>query len=69
MNCGNLSMSETSDINYHILEATHQQYLRQATLKAANDKISNFIANSPYSRTTHLTWRCSTAVSTDKNSA
>jgi len=50
MNCGNLSMSETSDINYHILEATHQQYLRQATLKAANDKISNFIANSPYSR-------------------
>jgi len=47
MNRGNLSMSETSDINYHILEATHQQYLRQATLKAANDKISNFISQLP----------------------
>jgi TnpA family transposase len=47
MNRGNLSMSETSDIHYHILEATHQQYLRQATLKAANDQISNFIAQLP----------------------
>ncbi|MBU0967106.1 MAG: Tn3 family transposase [Proteobacteria bacterium] len=47
MNHGNLSMSETSDIPYHVLEATHQQHLRLATLKAANDKISNFIAQLP----------------------
>jgi TnpA family transposase len=47
INHGNLSMSETSDIPYHVLEATHQQYLRLATLKAANDQISNFIAQLP----------------------
>ena len=33
MNHGNFVMSETSDIPYHSLEATYQQYLRQATLK------------------------------------
>lgn len=44
MNHGNLSMAETCDIPYHVLETTHQQYLRLATLKAANDRISNFIA-------------------------
>ena len=44
LNHGNLSMSETSDIPYHILEATHQQYLRLSTLQASNDRISNFIA-------------------------
>jgi TnpA family transposase len=44
MNHGNLNMAETSDIPYHILEATHQQYLRLATLQAANDLISNAIA-------------------------
>lgn len=44
MNHGNLSMAETCDIPYHVLETTHQQYLRMATLKAANDRISNFIA-------------------------
>jgi len=44
LNHGNLSMAETSDIPYHVLEATHQQYLRLSTLKAANDRISNFIA-------------------------
>ena len=44
MNLGNLSMAETSDIPYHILDATHQQYLRLFTLQAANDRISNFIA-------------------------
>lgn len=47
MNHGNLSMAETSDIPYHVLDATHQQYLRLATLKAANDRISNFIAKLP----------------------
>jgi len=47
MNHGNLSMSETSDIPYHVLEATHQQHLRLATLKAANDKVGNFISQLP----------------------
>jgi hypothetical protein len=31
---GNLVMSRTSDIPYHVLEATYQQYLRQASLQA-----------------------------------
>lgn len=44
MNHGNLSMAETSDIPYHILDATHQQCLRLSTLLATNDRISNFIA-------------------------
>ncbi|MDZ4219897.1 MAG: Tn3 family transposase, partial [Methylobacter sp.] len=44
LNHGNLSMSETSDIAYHVLEATYQQYLRLSTLKASNDRISNFIS-------------------------
>jgi TnpA family transposase len=44
LNYGNLGMSETCDIPYHSLEATHQQYLRLSTLKNANDRISNFIA-------------------------
>jgi TnpA family transposase len=47
MNHGNFLMSRTSDIPYHVLEATHQQYLRQATLQAANDRISNAIAELP----------------------
>jgi TnpA family transposase len=44
MNHGNLNMAETSDIPYHVLEAAHHQYLRLATLQAANDLISNAIA-------------------------
>lgn len=44
MSHGNLKMAETSDIPYHVLEATHQQYLRLATTQAANDLISNEIA-------------------------
>lgn len=47
MNHGNLLMSRTSDIAYHVLQATHEQYLRQATLAAANDCISNAIADLP----------------------
>jgi len=47
MNHGNLVMARTSDIPYHVLEATYQQYLRQASLQAANDQISNAIANLP----------------------
>jgi TnpA family transposase len=44
LNHGNLSMAETSDIPYHVMDATYQQYLRLSTLQATNDLISNFIA-------------------------
>jgi len=47
MNHGNFKMAETCDIPYRILEATHQQHLRPATLIDANDMISNFIASLP----------------------
>lgn len=47
LNHGNLSMAETSDIPYHVLDVTHQQYLRLSTLQATNDLISNFIAGLP----------------------
>jgi TnpA family transposase len=47
MNHGNLVMARTSDVPYHLLEATYQQYLRQATLQAANDRVSNSIAGLP----------------------
>ena len=47
MNYGNLVMAGTSDIPYHVLEAAYQQYLRQASLQAANDAISNMIADLP----------------------
>ena len=47
MNHGNLTMAQTSDIPYHVLETMYQQYLRLASLQAANDKISNAIAGLP----------------------
>jgi TnpA family transposase len=47
MNHGNQVMARTSDIPYHMLETTYQQYLRQASLQAANDHISNAIAALP----------------------
>ena len=47
MNHGNLIMSRTSDIPYYVLEATYHQYLRYASLQAANDRISNGIAGLP----------------------
>jgi len=47
MNHGNLVMAKTSDIPYHVLETTYQQYLRQSSLQAANDRISNAIAALP----------------------
>jgi TnpA family transposase len=47
MNHGHHVMARTSDILYHVLEATYQQYLRQASLKAANDRISNATAALP----------------------
>jgi len=47
MNHGNLVMAGTSDIPYHVMEATYQQYLRLASLQAANDRITNAIAGLP----------------------
>ena len=47
LNHGNLSMAETSDIPYHVLETAYQQYLRLSSLHATNDRISNFIAGLP----------------------
>lgn len=47
MNHGNFLMSKTSDVTYRVLETTHQQYLRSATLQAANDRISNAISELP----------------------
>jgi len=47
MNHGNQIMARTSDIPYHILESTYQQYLRQSTLHVANDCISNAISALP----------------------
>jgi len=47
MNHGNLVIAKTSDIPYHVLEEASRQYLRQASLQAANDRISNAIADLP----------------------
>ena len=47
MNHGNFTMAEVSDIPYHGLETTYQQYLRLATLQATNDRVSNAIAELP----------------------
>jgi TnpA family transposase len=47
MNHGNLVIAKTSDIPYHVLEEASQQYLRQASLQAANDRISVAIAGLP----------------------
>lgn len=44
MGHGNWSMAEMSDIPYHTLEFTQQQYLRLATLQSANDLLSNAIS-------------------------
>jgi hypothetical protein len=68
MNHGNLVMSRTSDIPYHVLEATYQQYLRQASLQAANDRISNAIAELPIFRTTRSISAHCTVPSTVKSS-
>ena len=40
-------MADTSDIPYHVLEVTYQQDLRQASLQAAKNQISNAIADLP----------------------
>ena len=46
-NIGNHKMSQTSDISYHVLESTYQQYMRLSTLKNAHDKIANAISLLP----------------------
>ncbi|GIU51713.1 hypothetical protein TUM4438_42300 [Shewanella sairae] len=44
MNHGNHVMARTSDIPFHVLETTYEQYLRQASLGSANDSITDAIA-------------------------
>lgn len=46
-NLGNFAMSQTCDISYHVLDETYRQYCRLATLREANDRIVNFIAQLP----------------------
>ncbi|WP_258878797.1 transposase [Paraburkholderia sp. BL6669N2] len=46
-NLGNLAMAQTCDIPYHVLDETCRQYCRLPTLRAANDRIANFIAQLP----------------------
>jgi TnpA family transposase len=47
MNHGNFTLAQASDIPYHILNTMYQQHLRLATLQAANDRISNAVAELP----------------------
>jgi len=47
LNHGNLALARTSDIPYHVLHTTYLQYLRQSSLKAANDRVSNAIKALP----------------------
>ncbi|MGO9432093.1 Tn3 family transposase [Rhodoblastus sp.] len=47
MNHGNLAMAQTSDIPYYVMETTYQQYLRLASLQAANDRVGNATAGLP----------------------
>ena len=44
MNHGNLVMSHTSDLPYHVLEATYQQYLRRST---GNGAIAEWCTTTP----------------------
>jgi hypothetical protein len=69
MNHGNQVMARTSDIPYHVLERTYQQHLRQASLHAANDCISNAIAALPIFLITRSTSMDCTAPSMVKSSA
>ena len=47
MNHGMYTMTRTSNIPYQAQETAYKQYLRQSTLQAANDRISNAIAKLP----------------------
>ncbi len=47
-NCvGNHKMAKISDIHYHKLESTYQQYIRLATLRTSNDVLTNAISLLP----------------------
>lgn len=46
-NIGHYKMAQTSDIPYHKLESTYQQYMRLGTLKNAANIIANKIAQLP----------------------
>lgn len=46
-NIGHYKMAQTSDIPYHKLESTYQQYMRLSTLREANVIIANKIAALP----------------------
>lgn len=46
-NVGNHKMAATSDIPYHKLESTYDQYMRLATLRKAHDIIANAISQLP----------------------
>lgn len=54
MNYSLPKMAKVSDINYHTLEHVTAQYLRVATLKAANEIICNAIATLPIYTHYHL---------------
>ncbi|CAD5742338.1 transposase [Escherichia coli] len=41
MNHGHHVMARTSDIPFHVLETTYEQYLRLASLLTANDRITD----------------------------
>lgn len=47
MNHGNHVMARTSDIPFHVLETTYEQYLRLASLLTANDCITDAIEALP----------------------
>ena len=47
MNHGNHVMARTSDIPFHVLETTYEQYLRLSSLLTANDCITNAIEALP----------------------
>lgn len=69
MNHGNLTMSQTSDIPYHALNDSYEQYLRLSTLKAACDCIGDGIKTLPvFPYYSQELGNCM-ALSMDKNSA
>ena len=59
MNHGNPSMAETSDIPYHILEATHRQCLRLSTCGRQTTGSAVSSPGSASSRIARLTWKFS----------
>jgi len=68
MNHGNFSMSRTSDIAYQVLEPTHQQYLRLATLQQPTTASTTPSPSCRFFRIAHSTWRRCTPASTARSS-